>query len=112
MSYTKLPMTSDEQPEDILIPAGRIFYISRGEYSDYSIKAHFVSLQDIKRSDLNRLENECRAAAIAENNDDDNDYGSEGYFIPKLIKAGFVAEINCSEMHAGFYGELDIRVLG
>lgn len=92
------------------VPAGKLFCLSRGEYSDYGYQGHFLALIEITPEMLREVEEECKAAQRKENADTcyGDTYGAGDKFIPALIRRGWVMDVDCVEIHTGSYGELDL----
>lgn len=100
------------QVQRLTVPAGKLFCLSRGEYSDYGYSGHFLALVDLSPAMLREVEAECKAAQKSENANsawgDESAYGADDKFIPALVQRGWVMDIDCVEIHTGSYGELDL----
>lgn len=94
------------------VPAGKLFCLSRGEYSDYGYQGHFLALVEITPEMFREVEAECKTAQKAKNIADgafySETYGADDRFIPALIRRGWVMDVDCVEIHTGSYGELDL----
>lgn len=89
----------------LTVPAGKLFCLSRGEYSAYGYAGHFLALVDITPDMFREAEKDARGEP-----DEWGDYlyGAEDRFIPALVKRGWVMDIDCVEIHTGSYGELNL----
>jgi hypothetical protein len=85
------------------IPAGQVFYVSTGCYSDYSVSAVFRATADI---DLEALKAEFFALHPESER---NDYRFDSYstFMAFLSATGLVEEIDARELHLGDYNDMD-----
>lgn len=93
--------------------AGKIVVFSRGEYSDYGYSGIFLALVHITEEMFSDAVDAAKAKARAENaketwSDGNDDYGADGYFIPELIRRGWVMDLEYREIHTGSYGELGL----
>lgn len=87
------------------VPAGKLFCLSRGEYSDYGYEGHFLALVEITPEMFREVE------AEANGKKDDwgcYEYGADDRFIPALIRRGWVMDVDCIEIHTGSYGDLSL----
>lgn len=96
----------------LTVPAGKLFCLSRGEYSDYGYCGHFLALVNLTPEMFREVEEECKAAQKIENEKEDwspgDDYGSDDKFIPALVRRGWVMDVDCVEIHTGSYGRLEL----
>ena len=94
------------------VPAGKLFCLSSGEYSDYGYGGHFLALVDITPEMFGEVVDECKAAQKIENDKDawmaGSLSGADDRFMPTLAQRGWVVDIDCVEIHTGSYGELDL----
>lgn len=97
---------------EVLVPAGKLFCCSAGEYSDYGYTGHYLALEDITRTRYNEIAAEVRLAEKAK--EAEADAKGDWYFTDQreafqaaLIRAGLVMAITCIEVHLGSYSELD-----
>jgi hypothetical protein len=97
-------MTEKKQNTHVL--AGKLFFISEGEYSDYGYAGHFLALVEITPAMFQELIDQCREEERA--NDDQWDYRASYRFIPNLIRRGWVIDVDVQEIHKGSYGRLDL----
>lgn len=106
--------------QEINIPAGKLFCISRGEYSDYGYEGHFLALVNITRKTFDDVVAKINADMEANGVDsygvlvpfaEAEDYCIRGHrlnkFLPELIRAGVVVDIDCVEIHTGSYSTLE-----
>lgn len=95
-----------------LVPAGKLFCISRGEYSDYGYQGHFLALVEITHEMFQEVIDECKATQRRENSATSwasgEDWGADEKFLPALVRRGWVVDIDCIEIHTGSYGQLEI----
>lgn len=91
--------------QNIDIKAGKLFCISRGEYSDYRYEGHFLALQDIDRALLQSIVDECNAQK-AKDEEGGKWTNAEDLFLPELIRRGYVMDIDVTEIHTGSYSDL------
>lgn len=99
------------------VPAGKLVCFSTGEYSDYGITGHFVTLQPLTQEAANSAREKAEVA------DKNNKKEMEKYrngeredypgfssihetFIAALIRDGFLTAVDVHEMHIGSYGEI------
>ena len=98
--------------------AGRLIYFTSGEYSDYQVLGTFVVLQDITGKDIEKVrevfwdavdagevKNSTRET-LSRNSPYSLGATEMAWFIPSLIKMGFLASVEMTEVHIGSYGEL------
>lgn len=109
-------MTHNKQ-QNIWVPAGRLFYIAEGEYSDFMIQAHFVALEDITEEKLFLLKEKIREKILSDSYEPNTPYRdlkeesclereSRENFMREFIASGLVLEVDCREIHIGSYGTL------
>jgi hypothetical protein len=97
------------QNQNVDVKAGKLFCISRGEYSDYRYEGHFLALQDIDRATLQSVVDDCRAEHNRREESEDKYWGNvEDLFMPELIRRGLVMDIDVQEIHTGSYGDLSL----
>lgn len=98
--------------KNLEVKAGKLFCISRGEYSDYGVYGHFLALQDITHETFQEIVEECKTRQKVENDKEawsaGDFYGADDRFVPELIRRGLVMDIDCYEIHTGSYGELGL----
>jgi hypothetical protein len=98
--------------QEARVPAGKLFCISRGQYSDYGYEGHFLALVNISRTMFQEVIDECNSLQKEENDKDEwmagSFYGADSKFIPALIKRGWVMSVDCIEIHTGMYDELEL----
>lgn len=87
------------------VPAGKLFCLSRGEYSDYGYEGHFLALVEITPEMFREVEAEARGKKDEYGS---YEYGADDRFIPAIIRRGWVVDIDCIEIHTGSYGELSL----
>lgn len=97
---------SDNRHNGLPVEAGKLICFSTGEYSDYSYDGHFLTLEPLTRPMVEEVVEECKTKARVEN--DGEEYGATGYFIPALIKRGLIMIVDCQEIHVGSYGRLEV----
>lgn len=102
------------------IPAGKLIAFSEGEYSDYGLTGHFVTLEDITEAIAVSAQKD--AEKIRQDSRDEykkwDDGGRVGEypgtlgiheaFISALIRKGILMSVEVNERHLGSYGELEI----
>lgn len=94
------------------VGAGKIVVFSRGEYSDYGYDGVFLALEHITPEMFADAADAAKAKAKAENSKeawyDGSDYGADGYFIPEMVRRGWLVDLEYREIHTGSYGELGL----
>jgi len=84
--------------EDVKVKRGTVVVFSSGEYSDYSVRAVMVAVDDI-------TEAHYREAIASEINKDQ--YRQEYYaVVSNLVKMGLLVDVNSVEVWMGAYGEV------
>lgn len=79
--------------EMALIPAGVLFTVTTGEYSDYGVSGVFRALAPIDASAL-------REEWLAEHPEQREDYRfREGAFLGWVARKGFLEPVDCFEWH-------------
>ena len=81
------------------IPAGKLLLISQGAYSDYTVCSIARLLKPINKEVWDRLIAEFRAES-------DWAYDAMDKMVPRLIKDGYIEEVEYQELYLGSYGEL------
>jgi hypothetical protein len=104
-----------------LVKAGKLFFLSSGYYSDYSIQGHFLALEDITtelfQSVVDELKAEIDSGTLRRSHDragvelsiSNKNSILDDYFLPRLVKRGVILEIDVEEIEIGGYGELEIE---
>ena len=87
------------------VSAGKMFCLSRGEYSDYGYEGHFLALVEITPEMFHEVETEANGK---KNDFDQYEYGADDRFIPALVRRGWVMDVDCIEIHTGSYGRLNL----
>lgn len=95
------------------VHAGKIVVFSRGEYSDYGYIGIFLALEHIAEKMFSDAVDAAKAKARAENaketwSDGDDDYGADGYFLPEMVRRGWLMDLEYREIHTGSYGDLGL----
>ena len=109
---------------EVPIPAGKLFCFSQGEYSDYNNAGHFLALVEISQAVFETAKDRVKAKIIeagewreydwedlrpvAEMDDYDWRQALWKSFVPELIHMGVVLDIDCTEVHLGSYGTLEL----
>ena len=83
------------------IPAGSLFTVSTGEYSDYDVKGVFRAVADI---DPNALRDEWIAAHMDQADDYCFDYSA---FMGDAVRRGLLEAVPCFEWHQCDYSRAD-----
>ena len=91
------------------LKAGHPFFITHGEYSDYSVDGFFLPLEDIPAERMLAIAAEVQA----EWNKEDEEKGWAGdvreMLVPALIKRGLLLQITAPEIHIGGWDELKVE---
>lgn len=109
-------MSDAEKP---LVAAGKLFCFSEGEYSDYGYVGHFLALVPITKDLFEQVKAACmvriRSGEVESYGkpvdiDDEGDVNRamRDLFLPELVRAGAVMDIDCAELHLGSYGRLEL----
>jgi len=97
---------SDLKKITAMIPAGALFFVSSGEYSDYGVSGIFRALKDI---DADKL----RAEWLVQNPGQADGWGfSYHKFLGSLFVDGYFEPLDAFEFYMGGYGdaeEIDIN---
>jgi hypothetical protein len=106
--------------QNLDIKAGKLFFLSEGEYSDYGIKGHFLALVDINKELLAGIKNQCIAdikvdgyigqygRPIDINDEHDILVEVSEIFLGKLVASGSVMDIDVQEIHYSTYDSFEL----
>jgi hypothetical protein len=94
-------MTNEMKQQALHVPAGKLFCLSEGEYSDYGYCGHFLALVELTPSMMREVEAEVKEQSTGR-------YEAQSKFTAALIRRGWVLDIDCVEIHTGSYGELSL----
>lgn len=103
----------------VFVQAGKLFCFSEGEYSDYGYVGHFLALEAITSETFARAKERCLVRVRAGEGEscgcppdleDENDVNRamRDLFLPELVRMGVVMDIDCTTIHVGSYGQLDL----
>lgn len=101
------------------VPAGKLFCFTEGEYSDYGIKGTFLALEEINQELFERIRKELMARWLIDpptvhgwsadlNDESDVTRLLSDEFLPALIRAGVVMDIDVVHIHYGSYGRIEL----
>ncbi len=81
------------------IPVGKLLLFSQGQYSDYIVTSLARVLKPINKEVWDRISTEVTTAS---------DWARDAMnkMVPRLIKDGYIEEVEYQEFYLGGYGEL------
>jgi hypothetical protein len=86
---------------DEIIPKGKLFTVSTGEYSDYTIAGVFETLTEI---DTKKLRDEWLESHPEQR--ERYKFNDEG-FLSDILSRGLIAQLECYEWHTSSYSSID-----
>ena len=102
--------TIDNRPE-LLVPAGKLFQFTEGEYSDFGIMGTFLALEDITKTLLLETKNLIQAELLISLSDPYDHEISQGLadrFLPALVRKGVLMDVDMVSLHYSNYGRFEL----
>lgn len=93
------------------IPKGTIVFFTSGEYSDYGISGHFITIDDLSKEDfIEARETVSVQKNVAEQKEEYSYFNEHEAFINRMILTGKMVAVTTYEMHIGSYGKLEFDI--
>lgn len=89
------------------IPAGTLICFSEGSCSDYGYCGHFVTLENLTPEKIYAISDKAINEARKEGSYSDGKFE----FVPNMIRAGYLVEVNVLEIHLGEFGRLHTSLI-
>lgn len=101
------------------IPAGKLFMLTSGEYSDFHVMGTYLALVDINLTLFKRISGQMMAKYLIDPPERFGDVldlsdplqlriAFNDEFLPTLVRAGAVVDIDVTSLHYGSYSRFEL----